>query len=201
MSQPPVIFVIGPVGHGKTTVREILVKLLRPLRGASCSDVIYHFLAVRKGVSVESLKALPKEQLRPELIEAGDFLCGQIGALKELPKNDAVDKEVYRHPSAIIRTLYMNHYNIIDGVRRRLELVHAKDHLDWCGVEQLTLHVSATGKEHIDDNSEDLLALADEQIVNDGTPEELEAKVSAILACRFPVDPVSIIPAETKVAV
>ena len=72
---PPVFFVVGPAGHGKTTVREILARLVR-LRGGSCSDVIFHFLALRRGVPIEELRAIPKEDLRPDLIKAGDFLCG-----------------------------------------------------------------------------------------------------------------------------
>lgn len=203
MSQPPVIFVVGPVGHGKTTVREIFVRLLKPLRGASCSDVIYHFLSVRKGVSVEALKALPKEQLRPELIEAGDFLCGSIGELKEAPSNKEIDGVVYRHPSALIRTLYMNGYNVIDGVRRRLELQDATKHLEWNGVEQLTVHVFNPRAPAITDNSEDLRDLADEQLVNDGTEAELEAKIDAILCRKFPQVPMKpnpVLPAEVAVA-
>jgi energy-coupling factor transporter ATP-binding protein EcfA2 len=184
----PVFFVVGPVGHGKTTAREILSRLLHA-RGGSCSDVIYHFLSIRKGVSIDDLRQLPKEQFRPQLIEAGDYLCGQIGQLAEVPENEAVDAEVYRHPSALIRTLYMNGFNVIDGVRRRLELEHAKDHLDWAGVEQFTIHISDPRKPTIADNSEDLRDLADEQIVNDGTPEELEQKLSAALSKRFPVEP------------
>lgn len=182
--QPPVIFVIGPVGHGKTTAREILVELTH-LRGGSCSDIIYNFLALRKEVSVESLRQLPKESLRPELIEAGDFLCGSAGELKEVPKNAEIEQAVFRHPSALIRTLYMNGINIIDGVRRRLELQDAKSHLDWNGVRSLTIHVLKPNEPWVKDNSEDLRELADESIANDGTVEKLRARLAEILDEHF----------------
>ena len=192
---PPVFFVVGPAGHGKTTVREILARLVR-LRGGSCSDVIFHFLALRRGVPIEELRAIPKEDLRPDLIKAGDFLCG-TGELTEVAPNAKLDQEVYRHPSALIRTLYMNGYNVIDGVRRRLELTHAKDHLDWNGIEQCTILVTSPNGPEIPDNTEDLSDLADERIVNDGTPVELEAKIAAMLARRYPQEPVKPHPTET----
>lgn len=193
-SQPPVFFVVGPVGHGKSTTREILARLTR-LRGGSCSDVIYAFLAARGNTSVEELRKIPKEELRPKLIQAGDYLCGMDGLL-DVAEKPEVDKEVYRHPSALIRTLYMNGYNVIDGVRRRLELQHAKERLDWCAVEQLTIHVSDPRKAIVDDNSEDLTGLVDETVVNDGTPEELEAKLKAILEKRYPQKPMPVVGAE-----
>lgn len=182
--QAPVIFVVGPVGHGKTTVRELLVELTH-LRGGSCSDIIYQFLAIRKEVSVESLRQLPKEHLRPELIEAGDYLCGSVGTLKEVPKNPEVDTEVWCHPSALIRTLYLNGVNVIDGVRRRLELVDASAHLEWNGVRHLTIHVQRPDASRVPDNSEDLRELADELIANDGTVEELRERLKAILDKHF----------------
>lgn len=194
-TQPPVFFIVGPVGHGKTTSREILARLTR-LRGGSCSDVIYAFLAARHDTTVDELRKVPKEELRPKLIQAGDFLCG-MDAPMEVASKPQVDNEVFRHPSALIRTLYMNGYNVIDGVRRRLELQHAKDHLDWCGVEQLTIHVRDPRKAELKDNSEDLSDLADEKILNDGTPEELEAKLREILERRYPPKPMPVLEAKT----
>lgn len=183
--QAPVIFVVGPVGHGKTTCREILSRITH-LKGGSCSDVIYAVLAARRGVSVQSLREVPKEELRPTLIEVGDWLCGQIGQLAEVAAKPEIDETVYRAPSALIRTLYLNGYNVIDGVRRKLELQHAKEHLEWNGVRTVVIHVSDPRKPLIADNSEDLTPLADNAIVNDGTPEELEQKLLDILDQHFP---------------
>ena len=184
-TQPPVFLVVGPVGHGKSTVRQILADLTH-LKGGSCSDVIYAFLAQRKGVSVDKLRQMPKEELRPALIEAGDFLCGKIESISELPFDASIDKEPYRIPSILIRVLYMNGYNVIDGVRRREELLHAIDRLEWIGVEHVVFHVSDPRKPLIADNSEDLKDLADFVVVNDGTIEELQAKILASLEQRFP---------------
>jgi hypothetical protein len=183
--QAPVIFVVGPVGHGKTTSREILSRITH-LKGGSCSDVIYAVLAARRGVSVQSLRDPPKEELRPTLIEVGDWMCGQIGQLTEVAAKPEVDETIYRSPSALIRTLYMNGYNVIDGVRRKLELQHAQEHLEWNGVRSVVIHVHDPRKPLIADNSEDLTPLSDNQIVNDGTPGELEEKLFAVLDQHFP---------------
>jgi hypothetical protein len=172
---PPVIFLIGPVGHGKTTAREIIARLTY-LKGGSCSDVIYAFLSYRKNVSQESLRRLPKEFFRPQLIEAGDFLVGQIDKIAEQTETSFVtDNSMYRRPSALIRTLYHSGYHIIDGVRRRAELVEAADHLEWNGVRHLTIHVSVPGKATVEDNSEDLRDMAHVLVENSGTVEDLEA--------------------------
>ena len=184
MPHPPVILVVGPCGHGKTTTREIISQLTE-LRGASCSDVIYHVLAQRRNVSVDSLRQEPKEALRPALIELGDFLCGQIGQLKEAPVND-VDSVMYRGPSAIIRALYLNGVTVIDGVRRRLELKDAIEKFEWLGIKALVIHVERPGGPKIDDNTESLKDAADECITNDGTPLELREKVIVLLKKYFP---------------
>jgi hypothetical protein len=190
---PPVFFVCGKPQHGKTTVRNLLAQLTH-LKGGSCSDVVYHFLAVRRQVSVEALRAEPKEALRPALCEAGDFLCG--GApLHEVPANPEVDGQVYRHPSTLVRTLYLNGYNIIDGVRRRLELQHAREHLDWNGVRSLVIYVDRPGQPEIVDNTEDLRETADEVVSNDGTIEDLQPKLISILEKHFGQQDVVPIPA------
>lgn len=181
----PVLFVTGPAGHGKTTAREILCELTHGQRGGSCSDIIYHFLALRRGVSVESLRQIPKEQLRPALIEAGDYLCGSIGQLTEKSVHPTLDDDVFRCPSILIRTLYLNGVNIIDGVRRRLELEDARGHLDWNGVPSVVIHVSNPNGPKVVDNTEDLKDMADEVVVNDGTRDELREKLKAILAKHF----------------
>lgn len=182
--QPPVFFVVGPVGHGKSTAREILSKATY-LKGASCSDVIYRFLAVRRNTTVEELRKIPKEELRPALVEAGDFMVGRIGKIEEVAANAEIDQSLYRIPSLLIRTLYLNGNNVIDGVRRRLELVDAIGHLEWNGIRALTIYVEDPRKPQIADNSEDLKDLSDERILNDGTPEELEIKLRAILEKHF----------------
>lgn len=190
MSSPPVIFLVGAAGHGKTTARNLLCKLTH-LKGGSCSDVIYAFLAFRKNVSQESLRQLPKEAFRAQLIEAGDFMVGRLDTLKEAPSEEGkeVDGQLYRIPSALIRTLYQNGYNIIDGVRRHNELGEAISHLDWNGIRSLVIHVSRPGIPAIADNAEDVLQFVNERVENDGTLDELETKLKAVLEKHFGAQP------------
>lgn len=184
MSSPPVIFLVGPAGAGKTTARNILAKLTH-LKGGSCSDVIYAFLAFRKGVSQESLRQLPKESFRAQLIEAGDFMVDYVDKIAEVPVNKEVDGELYRIPSALIRTLYQNGYNIIDGVRRHNELQEAISHLDWNGIRSLVIKVMRKDVPNVTDNAEDVDQFVTHHVCNDDTPDELEAKLKKILEDEF----------------
>jgi hypothetical protein len=183
--QMPVIFIVGPAGHGKSASREIVSKITH-MKGGSCSDVIYTILAARRGVSVASLREIPKEELRPLLIELGDWLCDPTAAPLSEAAVNPIDVDIFRAPSILIRTLYLNGYNVIDGVRRRVELQHAKGHLEWNGVRAVTIHVSDPRKPAITDNTEDLTDLADNVIVNDGTLEQLEEKLIQVLDQHFP---------------
>lgn len=184
--QMPVIFLIGPVQHGKSTARR-LVSELTGLRGASCSDVIYALLALRKGVPETELRKIPKETLRPELIEFGNWLCGETEGLKEVPVDKTIDSEIdYRVPSAIIRTLYHAGVHVIDGARRSLELDQARAHLQWNGVRSLVIWVEKTGGPKIKDSTTVKKEQADHVVKNDGTEEELKARLKEILVKEFP---------------
>ena len=196
---PPVILICGPAGHGKTTAREILARIMQ-LRGGSCSDVVYAYLARIQGAKAEEtaakiaeLRAQDKEALRPTLMKIGNWLCGDVGNLKEdtslvYAENSEAhkDDDLYRVPSSLVRMLVHNSYNVIDGIRRKLELQHAVDHLEWNGVRVLTIYVSRPGGPKVHDNTEDLSLLCDEQVLNDGTVEDLEKKLIEILVRRFP---------------
>ncbi len=182
--QPPVIVVIGPPQHGKTQARRILSELTF-LKGESTSTIIYHFLANRRKVSVQSLQQQPKELLRPELIEAGDFLVGKIDKIFTPAEDPEIDGIVYRIPSGLIRTLYMSGYNIIDGVRRKTELTEAVDRLAWNGVKTLVIWIERSGVETIADNTELTQADAHEVVRNDGTPEDLRAALKVVLEKHF----------------
>jgi hypothetical protein len=182
--QPPVIFTIGQPGHGKTKARQILEKLTG-LRGASCSDVIYAFLAERRQVTFESLKEIPKEEFRKTLIEAGDWLCGMDG-FHEVAKDESIDKDVLRVPSSLIRTLVQAGYNIIDGARRALELEEAKKHLEWNGVRHLTIWIERTNGPTIADSTTVTKQQADEVILNDGTEADLTEALHQTMLKYFP---------------
>lgn len=182
--QTPVIIVIGPPHHGKTEARKLLSEITH-LKGESTSTIIYHYLAQRRGVSVDSLKSLPKEELRPTLIKAGDFLVDAGPPLEEPSKHATIDADMYRVPSALVRTLYLSGYNIIDGVRRRRELEDAINHLDWAGVRSLVLWVERPGHSTVSDNTELTQADAKHVILNDGTLPDLRAKLFAALELEY----------------
>jgi hypothetical protein len=196
---PPVILICGPAGHGKTTAREILARVMQ-LKGGSCSDVVYAYLARIQGAKPEEtaakiaeLRAQDKETLRPTLVKIGNWLCGDVGNLKEdtslvYAENSEAhrDDDLYRVPSSLVRMLVHNGYGVIDGIRRKLELQHAVDHLEWNGIRVLTIYVSRPDGPRFEDNTEDLSSLCDEQVLNDGTVEDLEKKLIEILVRRFP---------------
>lgn len=184
MQNPPVFLVIGPPKHGKTEVRKILADITH-MKGISTSEIIYRYLALRRNVSIESLKEIPKEELRPALIEAGDYLVGKIDSLAEPAVNAELDAILYRIPSALIRTPYMSGYNIIDGVRRIAEIEEARSRLDWNGVRSVVVYVKNPGAPTVSDNTEVTETHADVVIVNDGTIEDLRAKLLAMLESIF----------------
>lgn len=189
---PPVFFVVGKPQHGKSTLRQALANATR-LRGGSCSDVVYALLAARRGVSVESLRFLPKEELRPTLVRFGDWLCGLGEPLEETAVNPEFDENIYRHPTALVRVLVLSGIHVVDGIRRRLELQESKDRLEWIGLRTLTIFVDRPGVPEVKDNTEDLRDFADEVVLNDGTVADLEVKAKELLSRRFP--PSSDVPA------
>lgn len=180
----PVIFVIGPPGHGKTAARKILADLTSQ-KGESTSTAIMQFLGLRRGLDKDALKKLPKEEIRKDLIEAGDFMVGSIAAIAEKPVDAELDNVLYRVPSALVRMLYLNGNNIIDGVRRTVELSDAKKHLEWNGVPHLTLWIEKSQGPVIPDNTELTALEADETVYNDGTLEELKEKLLAVLVKHY----------------
>lgn len=64
---------IGLKQAGKSTASTIASTIIG-CRAVDTSDMIYEALAAESGVTVESLRAIPKEELRPRLIEIGDRL-------------------------------------------------------------------------------------------------------------------------------
>lgn len=186
--QAPVFLLIGPPHHGKTEARKILSELTFQ-KGESTSTVIYSFLAHRSKTPVEELKQIPKESYRDTLIEAGDFLVGKIDKIHLPAADEHFEQGVYRIPSGLVRTLYMNGFNVIDGVRRREELSDSIKHLDWNGVRTLVIWVERPGTEVIQDNSELTQADAHEVVINDGTLDELKEKLKGVIEKYFGKQP------------
>ena len=125
-----VIFLAGRPHSGKTTVRKLLCEYLE-LRGGSCSDVIYYNLASMRQTSVEELRKLPKEQLRPELISVGDSCTAQ-------------------NPTFLVDALFAEGYRVIDGIRRKRELDAVKEKYP----NGLFVWVSRPGGPEVADNTE-----------------------------------------------
>ncbi len=182
--QPPVIIVIGPPHHGKTEARKILAELTF-LKGESTSTIIYSFLAHRRKMDIVELQKTPKELLRPELIEAGDYLVGKIDRIALDAVDPEIDSLVYRIPSALIRTLYLSGFNVIDGVRRKTELKDAVDHLTWNGVRSVVIWIERPGVEKIVDNTELTQEDATDVVYNDGTLDDLKTQLKLVLEKHF----------------
>jgi len=186
--QAPVIIVIGPPHHGKTEARKILAELTFQ-KGESTSTVIYSFLAHRRKVELKTLLAQDKETLRPDLIEAGDFLVGKLDRIYLDAIDPEIDKIVYRIPSGLVRTLYMSGHNIIDGVRRRTELSDSIKHLEWNGVRSLVIWVERPGYPTAVDNNELTALDAHEVVTNDGTLDELREKLKSVIEKHYGKQP------------
>ena len=172
-SPPRVVLIVGQIGHGKSSVRAAL-SAASGLRGASCSDLIYEKLARKRGVTVASLRQIPKEQLRPELVALGDWLVGVGDAASPagIPWYGG-----YRGYDALVWELFDGGFRIIDGVRRRVEMLATLARFRSMGVEPVVVHVERPMVPSVRDNSEDLRDFADFHVVNDGSREELAAKV------------------------
>jgi hypothetical protein len=182
--QPPVIIFIGAPQVGKTEARKAVCQLTG-LRGGSCSEVIDQFLVEVAGLKPEQLAGTSKEEMRPLKVKAGDFLVGAFPEPEGIPEEwkAAID---YRIPSLLIRTLYMAGRNVIDGVRRPLELQEARDRLEWNGIRHLTVWIDRPDAPKIADNTALTKEHADEVVVNDGTLEQLKERLIEVLTRRFP---------------
>lgn len=177
---PAVFLFLGPPRHGKTTARKIFSELTNT-PGASCSDVIYPLLAKHLGITEAELRAKDKDAIRGSLVTFGDFLCNQRQDLGDLHRSGETDDEVraryFRCPSTLIRSLLLVGVRAIDGVRRRDELLEAKQILAWFNIPVVTFWVERPGVASPDDNTEVSSKDADIILANDGDPSELKGKL------------------------
>lgn len=177
-TQVPLFLFVGPPHHGKTTARKMFSELTG-IRGASTSDVIYAFLAQHKGIPESELRAFDKEDIRKELIEFGDYLCGSIGKLELVKADKPVRTDLYRGPSALVRALFHGGFRALDGVRRKLELQEVRDRMQWMGLPTIVTWIERPGQPVIADNTQLSKEDADQIIFNDGTPTDLRVKIKA----------------------
>lgn len=188
----PIFLCMGPSQHGKTTVRKMLVEKTG-FAGDSTSNVIYAMISFLTGKSEEELRAIPKEEFRARLIEYGDWitqhadkLSPELDAMLTKEGREALPalEQSAREPSALVRMLFLAGACIIDGVRRKRELLHALTHLAWAGYHPVTLWIENPNKPV---NPKDNLELTKDfvkpsfVIVNDGDLDALEQKVEGVL--------------------
>ena len=154
--------VMGPPQHGKSTTANILSVRIQG-RFGSTSSIVYEELAHELNTSVEALRRIPKEELRPELVRKGNDLCSI-------------------NPSHLVEALIDRDFNIIDGVRRLRELKKTEVLFQELGVKLHKLWIFNPKGPTIQDNTEITEDLADHIIINSGTLAELEAKVLNLLS-------------------
>jgi hypothetical protein len=119
------------------------------------------------------------------LIEAGDFIVGARDSFNEPAVDPKIDEVLLRVPSSLVRTLYVSGYNVIDGVRRKLELTDAVKHLTWNGVRSVVIWIERPGTPVVADNTEVTSADATDIVLNDGTLEDLRAQLKLVLERHF----------------
>jgi len=146
------IIVVGRARSGKTSFSEMLSSILG-LKTAGTSKIVYEVVAKARGCTVADLLALPKEEIRPTLIDVADFLCdGKVDVLSEM--------------------LYNRGYRILDGIRREEEL-KAIIHNHECFVVYMQ-----RDKGTVDDNFNILPTKFMRLIENNGTLYDLQDKAS-----------------------
>ncbi len=180
-NQPKAVYIfIGPPAHGKTLARKIFCELTG-MKGGSTSDVIYTLMARFSGVSEAELREIPKEELRPKLIELGDYLCDRSNDLSKNAFKDPIPENIYRGPSVLTRALFLTGFFAFDGVRRKSELEEIRFIVSWLGLEPFVLWVHRDEAPSIADNTEVTIEDATHVIANNGTSADLREKIVALL--------------------
>jgi hypothetical protein len=179
--QPKAVYIFtGPPANGKSLARKIFCELTG-IKGASTSDVIYALMARFAGISEAELRETPKEELRPKLIELGNYLCGGSDDLSKNAFKDPIRDSIYRGPSMLTRALFHTGFRAFDGVRRKSELEEIRYIMDWLGIQTFVLWVHRDEAPSISDNTEVTIEDATNVIANTGTPADLREKIMALL--------------------
>ena len=159
-----IFLICGPPQNGKDTFGALLAEAFGAHQAAP-SDVIYMEMAERIGTTVKALKRIPKEELRPALVELGD----------ELVKD---------RPSYLIDRLIREGFTIITGVRRVSEALNVDEDTEIIWIER-------EGFDIIPDNTEfELKKLADKVLVfKEGDFDGMKKAVQQLHEDRTPHSP------------
>jgi len=182
LKQP--IFVVGRAQHGKSVFRKALAEALG-VKGGSCSDVIYVVWSLISGVGEHVLRAMPKEQARPQLVALGDWLTATRRTFAEgfpahlFPGCDprALDWGGLHTPSPafLIRFSWENGVRVLDGIRREAELEAAQTCLDRLGAPPVVVWIDNPNAAQVKgDNFSISPGRADRVFTNAGTVEDLQ---------------------------
>lgn len=151
-----IFIVVGRPRHGKNTFAEHLSSVTGQKVG-DCSNIIYDELAVKLDIPVEKLLQLPKEEIRPQLIDLGNKL-------------------IAKDPCYFGRKLINNGHHIICGVRRLCELsCIRKEHMHTC-----VIWVQNDNAPIVEDNTEITKEDSDIVIFNNGDLFDLQYKATVV---------------------
>lgn len=178
------VVVIGPAAHGKSTFRTAFAEALH-VEGGSCSDYIYAVWAYLGDTTVEALRKLPKEDIRPKLVALGDWLTTPAHTFRgHFPfrlfpgwNPEALDKTGLPkpHPGALVQGAFNSGVRVLDGVRRRCELEASLPYFAWFNTKPLVVWVEDPRKarnpaDNLDLNMDD----AHRIVINKGSVEDLQ---------------------------
>ena len=153
--------IIGKPRHGKTTTAEELARITGN-RSGSTSNRVYEIYAQQVGKSVDEVKKLDKETIRPILSKIGNEFCKD-------------------NPTALVDSLLNQGIKIIDGVRRKKEFETVCAHFAKNNIEFIVIWVENPNKPDIVDNTEVQKEDADIIIWNSGDIPSLYSKINRLL--------------------
>jgi len=159
-----VFIFIGWPKSGKKLAGQLFSHAARVTHAAT-SSIVYEELAKERGVRPWELESLEKDDLVPDLVRVGNALCANT-------------------PTALVAPLLKRGVRVISGVRRRVELRAARQHIRDCGLVPVIVWMDRRGV--VRDNTEVGIGDADWVIRNYGSVGYLAERV-AELADEFQV--------------
>ena len=146
----PVYIFVGESARGKSTLRDIVCEMTG-VRGASCSDAIFDTWSRLSGRPVPVLRSFPKEKIRPQLRELGDWMVGQRDfphdMVPEVPRvrvDEFLATGFQRTPTALVKWHLDNGVRALDGIRRPGEFDLAMERIRDEGFRPVVIWVETT---------------------------------------------------------